>query len=102
MGASGVDALSHDAMQREFVLGAVRALGIAQARWINDYFRSGTRLKDAELDAYVDRGELLRVPCRRMEERRLRASRSSRRVRPSQHADACAHRTRRCCRRSIP
>jgi uncharacterized protein YcaQ len=61
MGASGVDALSHDAMQREFVLGAVRALGVSQARWINDYFRSGTRLKDAALDAYVERGELLRV-----------------------------------------
>jgi uncharacterized protein len=61
MGASGVDALTHEAMQREFVLGAVRALGIAQARWINDYFRSGIRLKDAELDGYVERGELLRV-----------------------------------------
>jgi uncharacterized protein YcaQ len=61
MGAAGVDAVSHEAMQREFVLGAVRALGIAQARWINDYFRSGTRLKDAALDAYVERGELLPV-----------------------------------------
>jgi uncharacterized protein YcaQ len=61
MGASGVEPLSHDAMQREFVLDAVRALGIAQARWINDYFRSGTRLKDAALDEYVERGELLRV-----------------------------------------
>jgi uncharacterized protein YcaQ len=48
-------------MQREFVLDAVRALGITQARWINDYFRSGTRLKDAALDEYVERGELLRV-----------------------------------------
>lgn len=49
------------AMQREFVLGAVRALGITQARWIADYFRSGRRVKDAELDAFVDSGELLRV-----------------------------------------
>jgi uncharacterized protein YcaQ len=61
MGASGVEPLSSEAMQREFVLDAVHALGIAQARWINDYFRSGTRLKDAELGAYVERGELLRV-----------------------------------------
>jgi uncharacterized protein YcaQ len=61
MGASGVEPLPHEAMQREFVLGAVRALGVSQARWINDYFRSGTRLKDAELDAYVERGELVRV-----------------------------------------
>ena len=49
------------AMRRSFVLGAVRALGVAQARWINDYFRSGGKLKDAELDAFVASGELLRV-----------------------------------------
>jgi len=52
---------SLEAMRRAFVLGGVRALGITQARWINDYFRSGVRLKDAELDGYVERGELLRV-----------------------------------------
>lgn len=46
---------------REFVLGAVRALGIAQARWINDYFRSGRKLKDADLDPFADAGELLRI-----------------------------------------
>jgi len=61
MGADDVEAATHEAMQRAFVLGAVRALGITQARWINDYFRSGVRLKDAELDGYVERGELLRV-----------------------------------------
>ena len=55
------DLPSSTAMQREFVLGAVRALGITQARWIADYFRSGRRVKDAELDAFVDSGELLRV-----------------------------------------
>ena len=49
---------------REFVLGAVRALGIAQARWISDYFRTGRKHKDADLDAFVARGELLRVPVR--------------------------------------
>jgi len=48
-------------MQRTFVLDAVRVLGVAQARWIADYFRSGRLVKDAELDAYVERGELLRV-----------------------------------------
>ena len=47
--------------ERAIVLGAVRALGIAQARWISDYFRSGRKHKDADLDAYVARGELLRV-----------------------------------------
>jgi uncharacterized protein YcaQ len=49
-------------MQREFVLGAVRSLGATQARWIADYFRSGRRLKDADLDAYVESGEVLRIP----------------------------------------
>jgi uncharacterized protein YcaQ len=48
-------------MRREFTLGAVRALGVTQARWINDYFRSGGKLKDADLDAFVDAGELLRI-----------------------------------------
>ena len=48
-------------MRRAFVLGAVRALGVTQSRWINDYFRSGGKLKDAELDRWVDAGELLRV-----------------------------------------
>ncbi len=54
-------ALSDTAMQREFTLGAVRALGITQARWINDYFRSGRKLKDVDLDALVEAGELLRI-----------------------------------------
>lgn len=49
------------AMRREFTLGAVRALGVTQARWINDYFRSGGKLKDAALDPLVDSGELLRI-----------------------------------------
>jgi len=47
---------------REFVLGAVRALGIVQARWIADYFRtSGVKHKDIELREHVDSGELIRV-----------------------------------------
>ena len=46
---------------REFVLGAVRALGIAQARWIADYFRAGRKHKDADLQALLDSGELIRV-----------------------------------------
>jgi uncharacterized protein YcaQ len=48
-------------MQRVFALDAVRALGVSEARWIADYFRSGRRLKEADLDGYVDRGELLRI-----------------------------------------
>jgi len=49
---------------REFVVGAVRALGIAQARWIADYFRHGRKHKDADLQNYVDSGELIRVSVR--------------------------------------
>lgn len=51
----------HATMRRAFVFGAVRALGIARSRWINDYFRSGGKMKDVELDGYVEAGELLRV-----------------------------------------
>lgn len=40
---------------------AVAALGITQARWVNDYFRTKPRLRDADLDALVDSGVLLRV-----------------------------------------
>ena len=54
-------ALTDVAMRGEFLLGAVRALGITQARWINDYFRTGGRFKDVDLDAFVESGELLRV-----------------------------------------
>lgn len=43
---------------------SVRALGISQARWIADYFRSGRKLKDADLDAHVASGDLQRVSVR--------------------------------------
>jgi uncharacterized protein YcaQ len=51
-------------LPREFVLGAVRALGIAQARWIADYFRTGKKHKDSDVDSFVDAGELIRVAVR--------------------------------------
>lgn len=52
---------SDDELQHGFVLGAVKALGIAQARWISDYFRSGRKLRDADLDRFVESGQLLRA-----------------------------------------
>ncbi|MBX3688334.1 crosslink repair DNA glycosylase YcaQ family protein [Dokdonella sp.] len=55
------DLMDPHARERAFVLGAVRALGISQARWINDYFRSGRRLRDAHLVEFVESGDLLRV-----------------------------------------
>jgi uncharacterized protein YcaQ len=57
----GITELSPADVQHEFVLGAVRALGITQARWIADYFRTGRKHKDSDLQQYVDRGDLIRV-----------------------------------------
>ena len=58
---ASLPAVDEAAMRREFVLGGVRALGISQARWINDYFRTRGRLKDADLAPLLDSGELLRA-----------------------------------------
>jgi uncharacterized protein YcaQ len=49
---------------REFVPASVRALGVTQARWIADYFRHGRKHKDADLQTFVDSGELIRVDVR--------------------------------------
>jgi uncharacterized protein len=53
-----------DKICREFVVGAVHALGITQARWIADYFRNGKKIRDADLDAHVETGELMRIDVR--------------------------------------
>lgn len=52
---------SADAAHRAFQLRSVAALGITQARWVHDYFRTRPRLRDADLEPMVDAGELLRV-----------------------------------------
>lgn len=44
-----------------FIAKSILALGITQARWVNDYFRIKPRLKDAELDDLVAQGRVLRV-----------------------------------------
>jgi len=46
---------------REWTLAAVRALGVAPARWIGDYFRHAQRVADPHPDRLVETGELLRV-----------------------------------------
>ncbi|MGH8124158.1 MAG: winged helix-turn-helix domain-containing protein [Rudaea sp.] len=56
--------LTNDEIRREFVLGAVGALGVAQARWIADYFRSGRKYKDTDMQPYVEAGDLIRVEVR--------------------------------------
>jgi uncharacterized protein YcaQ len=50
-----------DALNTQLIEKAVAALGVTQARWINDYFRTKPRLKDIDLDALVEAGALLRV-----------------------------------------
>ena len=52
---------SADQVHIGFIEKAITALGISQARWVNDYFRQKPRLKDADLDALVDTGAVLRV-----------------------------------------
>jgi len=51
-------------VSRALVLGSVKALGIAQARWIADYHRTGTRHRDADLDDLVASKEVFRVDVR--------------------------------------
>jgi len=55
------EALEPAEIRRAQMLRAVRALGVTQARWVADYFRSGKRFADDDLQPLVDSGELVRV-----------------------------------------
>lgn len=48
-------------LRRHFILDSVRALGIAQARWIADYFRLKPTVDEQELAPLLAAGDLLRV-----------------------------------------
>jgi uncharacterized protein YcaQ len=48
-------------VERAFITKAVGALGVTQARWLNDYFRTKPRYRDADLEPLVAEGALLRV-----------------------------------------
>ena len=48
-------------VRARFTEKSVVALGITQARWVHDNYRSKPRLKDADLDVLVEQGQLLRV-----------------------------------------
>nr|WP_209397462.1 crosslink repair DNA glycosylase YcaQ family protein [Rhodoferax sp. AJA081-3] len=54
-------ALDAQQIHDQFIERSIAALGITQARWINDYFRIKPRLRDSDLDALVDAGRVLRV-----------------------------------------
>ncbi|OYQ41721.1 hypothetical protein CHU94_04915 [Rhodoferax sp. TH121] len=56
-----VESVGEAALHTQLMEKAVAALGITQARWVNDYFRTKPRLKDADLDALVDSGAVVRV-----------------------------------------
>jgi len=53
--------LDEAAVRQHFIAESVRALGIAKARWVADYFRLRPRVTDAELAPMVADGRLLRV-----------------------------------------
>ena len=54
-------ALEEAQVRRHFILESVRALGIAKARWIADYFRLRPRVTDLELAPLVAEGLLVEV-----------------------------------------
>ena len=66
LAAAHIDAAARKPIdpRREYILGAVHALGIVQARWIADYFRSGKKYKDADVESFVAAGDLIRVCVR--------------------------------------
>ena len=51
----------HGQAQRALALKAVRALGVARARWVADYFRMAKRETPAVVRALADEGELITV-----------------------------------------
>ena len=52
---------SHDWVRREFALKAVRALGVAKAQWVPDYFKRPVKGTSAVLERLADEGQLARV-----------------------------------------
>ena len=52
---------SYEEVQRALALKAVRALGVAVARWVPDYFRTPKRGVAGLLDQLADKGALLRA-----------------------------------------
>lgn len=60
---SGEPALSPTQVRQRMIALSVRALGIAQARWIGDYFRIG-RVGAGDLQPLEESGELVRMDVR--------------------------------------
>lgn len=60
-GWSDTDLPSDEEIERTLALKAVRALGVAPARWVPDYFRRSKRGMPARLARLAEEGELLAV-----------------------------------------
>jgi uncharacterized protein YcaQ len=60
-GAAAQSLPSAKEAERSLVERAVRALGVAQARWIHDYFRTRPRLTPAHLEPLLEDGTLVEV-----------------------------------------
>ncbi len=60
-GLHEMDAPCATGVHTTFIEKSIQALGVTQARWVHDYFRIKPRLKDADLDALVEQGTVLRV-----------------------------------------
>ena len=52
---------SRDAVNQQWTLAAIKAMGLAPARWIGDYFRHAGRVPRPHPDALVETGALLRI-----------------------------------------
>ncbi len=52
---------SAGAVRLAFIVKAVQALGVTQARWIADYFRMSPRVTDDELEPLLTSGELIAI-----------------------------------------
>jgi uncharacterized protein YcaQ len=59
--AASMDAPTTERVRQLFIEKSIAALGITQARWVHDYYRSKPRLKDQDLEALVEQGVLFRV-----------------------------------------
>lgn len=60
--------LDADALRRQFILASVKALGVAQARWIADYYRLKPAVTRSELAPLVASGDLIELMVRGWDE----------------------------------
>jgi uncharacterized protein len=52
---------SREAVERQWTLSAIKAMGLAPARWVGDYFRHAGRVPQPHPEQLVESGQLLRI-----------------------------------------